>query len=135
MLASAIGIDARVEPDVRAIVAGDDRTRGVSQEDGSVPRLLVGLRGLRLDLDPLEAIPGIARRPATDDASPILLRLLHRLILNATNPPHYTFLDQAVVWAESRVLRAAHPRRASFDRRHDTRPRRLDGRQACPHRR
>jgi hypothetical protein len=64
MTASPVRIDARVESDVGAVVAGDDRTRDVTQVDRLRSRLL-GLRtlALRLDLDPLEAILGLPTAP------------------------------------------------------------------------
>ena len=102
MFASTIGVDARIEPDVGAIVAGDDRTRGVSQENRCGPWLLVRLPGLRLDLDALKAILGVARRSATDDAPSILFWLPHQLILNAFYPTYYTFSYRLEYEAESK---------------------------------
>src|SRR5919112_699159 len=137
MAASPVRVDARVEADVGAVVAGDDRTRGVTQVDRLRSRLYsIRPLGLRLDLDPLEAILGIVRRPATDDASSIPLRLLHRLILTGPCLSHYAYYGRAGVrgWIR-RVLQTRHPRRATVGRRHDPRPRGLDGWQACPRRR
>src|SRR3712207_5314935 len=90
MTASPVRVDALVEADVGTVVAGDDRTGVVTQVDRLRTRLLhIQLLGIRLDLDPLEAVLGIARRPATDDASPVTLRLSHRLILAGPCASHY----------------------------------------------
>ena len=98
MTASPVRVDARVEADVGAVVAGNDRTGSVAQVDRLRTRLL-GVRPLvlRLDLDPLEAILGITRRPATDDASPIPLWFFHRLILIDPCLPHYTHYSRTRV--------------------------------------
>src|SRR5215204_71437 len=84
MIASAIGIDARVEADVRAVVASHDRARVITQVNGlRVEFLRVHVAGVWLDLDPLEAVLRVGSRPATDDAPPRPLPLLHPPILTA----------------------------------------------------
>jgi hypothetical protein len=69
MTASPVRVDACVEADVGAVVAGDDGARVVAQVDGLGAWLLsLELVEVRLDLDLLEAVLRVARRPAADDA-------------------------------------------------------------------
>jgi hypothetical protein len=83
MFAAPIKVEACLETDIGAIVPGYDRTRSVPEEDGLGARLL-GLRlpRLRLDLDLLEAVPRVVRRPATNAAS--LAPFFHRLIIGVS---------------------------------------------------
>ena len=84
MTASPVGVDAGVEAKIGTIVLGDDRTRSVSQIDGLGSRFFsIRPSGLRLDLDLLEAVFGIARRSTPDDARCDSLPGLHLSILSS----------------------------------------------------
>ena len=92
MIASAIGIDARVEADVGAVVASHYRARVIAQVNGLGVRFLrVRFAEVRLNLDPLEAVLRVGSRPATDDAPPRPLPLLHPPILTAKGRSHRAF--------------------------------------------
>lgn len=73
MTASPVRVDAGVEADVRAVVAGDDGAGVVAQVDGLGWWLLAWYGGVGLNLDPLEAVLRVARRAAPGDASWYLL--------------------------------------------------------------
>src|SRR5215217_5493066 len=76
MTASPVRVDARVEADVGAVVAGDDGARVIPEVDGLGTRCIsFELAGVRLDLDPLEAVLRVADSTATDDAPPWPLSL------------------------------------------------------------
>jgi len=71
MTASPVRVDACVEADVGAVVAGDDGARVIPEVDGLGTRFVsFEFARVRLDLYPLEAVLRIAGRPATDDAPP-----------------------------------------------------------------
>ena len=72
MFTSSIGIDAHLEPDIRAVVLGDDRARPVGQVLGSWPAqgreivlVLLHLVELELVMGRLEAVGRVVPRPAT----------------------------------------------------------------------
>jgi hypothetical protein len=84
MTASPVGVDAGVEAKIGTIVLGDDRTRSVSQIYGLGSRFFsIRPSRLRLDLDHLEAVFGIARRSTPDDARSDSLPGLHLSILSS----------------------------------------------------
>src|SRR5690606_31697950 len=60
MLAAAIGIDGAIEPDVRAVVAGDDRARPLDMLDRLEPRQRLDRRVPAV----VEAFPLLALEPA-----------------------------------------------------------------------
>src|SRR5262249_57723050 len=71
VLAPAVGIDARLEPHVRALVLGDDRARPVGQvlrprptQRVEVLLVLLHLLELQLVMGGFEAIRGVEPRPA-----------------------------------------------------------------------
>ena len=80
MRASPVRIYAGVETDVGAVVAGYDGAGVVAQVEGvgGWPLALQG--GLRIDLDPLEAVLRVARGAAARD-TPWSLSLPHPSIL------------------------------------------------------
>src|SRR5918992_2093364 len=94
MTASPVRVDARVEADVGAVVAGDDGAGVVPEVDGLGARVaFFELGGVGLDLDPLEAVLRVAGSPAADDAPPGPLPFSHPPILTATGAdPHRTIL-------------------------------------------
>jgi hypothetical protein len=88
MTASPIRVDARVEADVGAVITGDDGTTVIAQVKGLGARFVCfELAGVQLDLDLLEAVLRVARRPATDDTPSEPFPTLHRPILAASSGP------------------------------------------------
>src|SRR5262245_30250684 len=62
MLAAAVGVDARVKADIRAVVVGNDALGRIVEKLCQGRRCLVVIRQLRDPLDGFEAILGIAGR-------------------------------------------------------------------------
>src|SRR5690606_25757335 len=80
VLTAAVWVDAEVEADVRAVVAGYRRPRGVVQVAGSdVEVVLADLLQVELHLQPCETVAGVRSRapaamgPGVGESSPFVL--------------------------------------------------------------
>ena len=68
MLATAIGIDARIEADVRAVVVIDDLLRGIAQKDRARRNILLRIPiNIAFDENLLKPVRGVMRRPPAFD--------------------------------------------------------------------
>src|SRR5258708_31054494 len=65
MLAAAVGVDTRVEADVRTLIISDDGARAVFEELGARQGILFRVPiGIGFEMDFLEAVGRVAGRPA-----------------------------------------------------------------------
>src|SRR6476620_7450218 len=81
MLTTAIGIDARLETDIRAVVMRDDRAGEIAVVDGLAARPLgiVFFLGIGLEMERFEAIGGVEASAAAMDRTRHVSRSYERM--------------------------------------------------------